>query len=326
VSDDGLTIEAITMGRQAALCDGVERYEPLTRVGDLPTFPAAPLEGQLEHAAGIEAAELEAHWSGWPDAARRVLRRGDDFDVAVFAMPVGMAAHVAVELVQRRPEWRAMVEHLPTTATQALQLWLRADEPSLGWAYPGATVSAYAHPFNTWASMDQLRAVECWPDDDRPGTIAYFCGTLATDDDNEVTPRVDARSAARHHRVVTDNALRLVTGDLAHLLPGIQGPDGTRWDLLCGTHGERGADALATQVVRANVDPSDRYVLCAPGSDQYRLRADESGFDNLFLAGDWTDNGLNAGCIEAATLSGLQAANAVLGHSRSYRIAGHYLT
>ena len=62
-----------------------------------------------------------------------------------------------------------------------------------------------------------------------------------------------------------------------------------------------------------------------PGSDRFRLRSDESGFDNLFLAGDWTDNGLNAGCIEAATLSGLQAANAVLGHSRNFGIRGFYL-
>ena len=65
---------------------------------------------------------------------------------------------------------------------------------------------------------------------------------------------------------------------------------------------------------------------CAPGSDAYRLRSDESGYDNLFLAGDWTDNGLNAGCIEAAVISGLQAANAVLGRSRSYRIAGTWLS
>ena len=64
---------------------------------------------------------------------------------------------------------------------------------------------------------------------------------------------------------------------------------------------------------------------CVPGSDRHRLRSDESGFDNLVLAGDWTDNGLNAGCIEAATLSGLQAANAVLGRSRNYRVAGFYL-
>ena len=84
------------------------------------------------------------------------------------------------------------------------------------------------------------------------------------------------------------------------------------------------AYALDTQFISANVDPSDRYVQCAPGTDRYRFRADESGYDNLFLAGDWTDNGLNAGCIEAATLSGLQAANAVLGRSRNHRIAGNY--
>ena len=36
-------------------------------------------------------------------------------------------------------------------------------------------------------------------------------------------------------------------------------------------------------------------------------------------------NGLNAGCIEAAAVSGLQAANAVLGRSRNDRIAGTWL-
>jgi hypothetical protein len=122
-----------------------------------------------------------------------------------------------------------------------------------------------------------------------------------------------------------NNAVRFVTQDLPHLLPGLAGAAGLRWELFCATGGEEGVDALATQYVRANVDPSDRYVQCVPGSDQFRLRSDESGFDNLFLAGDWTDNGLNAGCIEAATLSGLQAANAILGRSRRHRIAGRYM-
>jgi hypothetical protein len=90
----------------------------------------------------------------------------------------------------------------------------------------------------------------------------------------------------------------------------------------CSRRGSR----TCCQLYLANVDPSDRYVQCGPGSDRYRLRSDESGYDNLFLAGDWTDNGLNAGCIEAATLSGLQAANAVLGRSRAYRVAGTWLT
>ena len=74
-----------------------------------------------------------------------------------------------------------------------------------------------------------------------------------------------------------------------------------------------------------NVDPSDRYVQSVPGTERYRLRPDESGYDNLILAGDWTDSGMNAGCIEAATMSGLEAANAVLGRSRYHRIRGYYM-
>jgi len=34
---------------------------------------------------------------------------------------------------------------------------------------------------------------------------------------------------------------------------------------------------------------------------------------NLVLAGDWTDNGFNAGCLEAAITSGRMAARAVIG-------------
>ena len=86
-----------------------------------------------------------------------------------------------------------------------------------------------------------------------------------------------------------------------------------------------GPDASSTQYWRANVDPSDRYVQSLPGTDQYRLRPDESGYDNLFLAGDWTDNGLNAGCIEAAVLSGLQAGERRARPAAYHRIAGHYL-
>jgi uncharacterized protein with NAD-binding domain and iron-sulfur cluster len=322
VSEDGLAIEAITMGRQARVRDASLGYEPLVRVGDLPTFPPRPLADQLLGADGIEDHDLESHWCRWPDVERRRLRRGEDFDVAVFAVPIGMAAHVCRDLIEARPEWRAMVANVPTTATQALQLWFRTDEPSLGWVHPGSTVSAFSQPFNTWASMDQLIPAECWPEDDRPGAIGYFCGALDADwpiDDGDDYP-------GDHHRRVRDNARHFVHHDLAHLLPGTREADGPRWDLLCGNDGQVDDRALDTQYLRANVDPSDRYVMCSPGSDRYRLRSDESGFDNLFLAGDWTDNGLNAGCIEAATLSGLQAANAVLGRPRMHRIAGTWQT
>ena len=51
-------------------------------------------------------------------------------------MSLGMTPYVCRELIADRREWRAMVDHLATTATQALQLWLREDEPALGWPKP----------------------------------------------------------------------------------------------------------------------------------------------------------------------------------------------
>ncbi len=67
-------------------------------------------------------------------------------------------------------------------------------------------------------------------------------------------------------------------------------------------------------------------MLSLPGTGRYRLRADESGYGNLALAGDWIDSSLNAGCIEAAVVSGIQAANAVLGRPLLDGVAGYYQT
>ena len=57
-----------------------------------------------------------------------------------------------------------MTTQVRTVATQAFQIWLRPDEPALGWDKPGATVTAYVRPFETWASMPQTLWAEEWPD------------------------------------------------------------------------------------------------------------------------------------------------------------------
>ena len=113
---------------------------------------------------------------------------------------------------------------------------------------------------------------------------------------------------------------------MRHLWPRAARDGDFRWDLLSGNHGDTADDEtrLDGQYLRANVDPSDRYVLSLPGTGRYRLRADESGYGNLALAGDWIDSSLNAGCIEAAVVSGIQAANAVLGRPLLDRVAGYY--
>jgi uncharacterized protein with NAD-binding domain and iron-sulfur cluster len=202
-----------------------------------------------------------------------------------------------------------MIDHLATVATQSMQLWLRASEDDLGWPQPGTTMTGYVDGFDTWASMPQLLDVEDWPAHDRPEAVAYFCNTL----DGAWPPAGDwAEHSVAETARVRATAERFCRDDLRVLLPRFE-PD-TLW-----------GGGLDAQYVRANVDPSDRYVQSLPGTDKYRLRPDESGFDNMVLAGDWTDCGLNAGCIEAAVLSGLQAANALLGRHRFHRIDATWL-
>ncbi|MDT5326118.1 MAG: hypothetical protein QOF25_3270 [Mycobacterium sp.] len=314
------TVDGITMGRQVKLAEGVHRYEPLTTVRGLPVFPNAPLADQIEARTGLD--DLESHFSERTDVETRVLRRGADFDHVVLAVSLGMIPVVAGELIDHRPEWRDMTTHVRTVATQALQIWLRPDEPTLGWDHPGATISAYLPPFETWASMPQTLWAEDWPDDDRPGTVAYFCGSL-----HAAWPTAEhgADYVRRYRDLVHAEAADYLERNLGLYFPLATGDQGFTWSLLSGVNGQRGRSALATQHISVNIDPSDRYVQSVPGSDKHRLRPDESGYDNLVLAGDWTDSGMNAGCIEAAVMSGLEAANALLGRGRYHRIRGFYM-
>lgn len=319
-------IDAITMGRQVRLADGIDHYEPLTTVRGLPVFPAQPLIDQVslsDRARIRDWRSLETHWRREEDAESRVLRRGADFDHVVLAVSLGMIDIVAKELVADRPSWRDMTTHVRTAATQAFQIWLGLDEPSLGWhGKPEATTSAYLPPFETWASMAQTLWAEEWPDDDPARTVAYFCGSL---DAKWPTDEDPASYVRRYEEQVHADAVRFLNRDIGLWFPNAVSAAGFDWDLLCGADGRQGLAALGSQHVSVNIDPSDRYVQSVPGSDRYRLRPDESGYDNLVLAGDWTDCGMNAGCIEAAVRSGLQAANVLLGRGRHYGIRGYYL-
>jgi uncharacterized protein with NAD-binding domain and iron-sulfur cluster len=312
-------IDSITMGRQATLAHGVEEYDPLIRVGGLPVFPAAPRADQLGPGQVLD--DTESHFGVRADVETRTLRKGVDFDHVVLAVSLGMVPIVGRELIADRAEWRQQVSEVSTVATQAFQLWLRPDEPALGWTHPGSTVSGYLRPFETWASMPQTLWSETWPAADTPGTVAYFCGSL---DAAWPTEEPAQQYVERLRRQVLDDATAHLD-NLRLFFPAAFTDAGFDWSLLMGAAGLTGAAAVATQHLSVNIDPSDRYVQSLPGSDRFRLRPDESGYDNLVLAGDWTDCGMNAGCIEAAVMSGLQAANAISGRGRFHRIRGYWL-
>lgn len=312
VSSDGCSIAAVELGVQAVLRPGLDRYEPLVDVGGLPCWPSQPRNGLLDRPPAVHAPQdYETVWSTVPERDTCTLHAGEDFDAVVLALPVGVHRSVCRELIgnPRTPEWRAMTEHLATVATQSVQLWLRASEAQLGWAHGDATTSGYGDAFHTHASMSHLLAMEEWPDGERPQSIIYLCHTLPapepapTDDPGHYDPGHYDHEVER----VRANADRFLRTGMSIRWPGFR------------------PDLVHDRYVRANVDPSDRYVLSLPGTGRYRLRADASGYKNLVLAGDWIDSGLNAGCIEAAVMSGIQAANAVCRRPLLDGLTGYYL-
>ncbi len=286
----GRGLATIELTRQALVRGGPDAYDPLVRVRGLPCFPADPDAAQL---TGPVPERTEEHGARRPTDERHTLVVGRDVDVAVLATSLGAVPHVAADLVATSERWRALVAAVATVPTQAAQLWLTRTEADLGWSHPAATLSGWAKPFDTYASMSHLLPMEDWPAGDAPRGLVYLCSAL-----DESVPGAASPAAVR--RAVGD----LVDGRMGDLWPAAAA-GGAPADVLHG-----GLDA---QFVTAVTDPSDRYVQSLPGSGRHRLRVDESGVEGLVLAGDWTRCGLDAGCIEAAVLSGLEAANAVLG-------------
>ncbi len=95
------------------------------------------------------------------------------------------------------------------------------------------------------------------------------------------------------------------------------------WDLLVDDQpGEHQGEArFDSQYWRANISPPELYVLSVPGSSKHRLPAnDPHEFSNLYLAGDWTKNGLDLSCVESAAMSGLLASLALSGYPKRERI------
>jgi uncharacterized protein with NAD-binding domain and iron-sulfur cluster len=316
LSPDGRTVRAVSLSRQVRAPE--DDYDPLVRIRGLPVFADRPDLSQLDAADDLLGHDLESHWCGWRDAGRIRLEAGHDYDALVLAVSLGMVPHTCRELLDTDERWRSMVERVGTVATQAFQAWLRADERTLGWRSPAATVTGCGEPFDTFASMSHVLPFEDWADDERPLTAASFCAALP---EASIRPGIDPRE------VVRSNALRFLESRAPLLWPGAASANGGfRWDLLSadGNEPATGPARFSSQYWRANVDPSDRYVQSLPGSAPYRMCADGSGIDNLFLAGDWIDTGLNAGCIEAAVLGGLQAANAIEGRRLDERTLGGY--
>ena len=313
---DGDAVRSIELSRQVELTNSEEAYLPLVRLpsGQL-SWPSHPLYRQISNGELLARAkiDLESPWADWP-VTPLTLEWKKDFDVVVLGIGFGALKPICEELAKEHSaRWDNLLEKLETTQTIGLQLWLNPSIQELGWPDPRTVLTAFAEPFNTWEDNSQLIPMETWPDEHAPHGLHYFVGTFR--DPTGIAALDASRQFVKSQDHARKLARRWIETDLPILWPAArdQKSGGFRWDFLVAPAKEKGSARLNSQYVRANINPSDYYVLSVPGSMQYRLAADDFGVENLFLAGDWVRTGLNAGCVEAAVMAGRAAAQAITG-------------
>jgi uncharacterized protein with NAD-binding domain and iron-sulfur cluster len=329
-SVDGTRIESLVIGRQATVTDG-KPYEPLYDVKGLPCWPSQPFFDQLVEGKILKEQQinLESYWNGWPDVSTFTLNAGVDFDEVILATSLGPIPIICPKLVKARSDWAAMVANVEVIGTQAFQIWTIPDsqqlqtDPDDEKTQPfvdGPIYGGFAQPHNTISDMSHLLARENWPADNPPKGLFYFCGPLSLPKEipsptNFPYPVFeDAAANVRASEWLRSNSQFLMPGSMFTGYPQ-SFPDTLNFEILYDQSGPLIPPSLHfdVQYWRANVDPSERYVLSTKGSTVFRLRASKSGYSNLKLAGDWTFTGLNYGCVEAATMSGMEASRAICG-------------
>lgn len=326
--EDSAHVAALEFDVQAETIDGSE-YDPLETVNEMPSWPAQPDFAQLIDGQQLLADEIdfEAYWQTI-HVDKKTLAVTTDFDMVVLGVSIAALPTVAKEIIAADPRWQDMVREVKTVATQSFQVWLREDLAELGWPHASVNLSGFVEPFDTWADMSHLIVEEGNNRDVK--SIAYFCSVLA--DGNNDAHHVTQSISREQRENVRQAAVNFLERDVTTLWPAARDSSGRfRWELLATPKYGAAIENDSTQnglqfnsqFWTANVNPTDRYVLSPPGSTRFRISPLDITFDNLTIAGDWTQTGLDSGCIESAVISGLLAASAISGLPRIYDIIGY---
>lgn len=320
------SIETISYAQQVQLA--VPEYNPVKKIMNdkLSVWPAEPLYQQLnpDDAERLQAGKinLEDPWTDWTDFKQGQLQKGIDFDEVILGIPVGTLKTICSEIIEKEERWQLMANNVATTPTQSAQLWLLPSLQELGfdpgaWGLPpefaAPNVVVYQNPMYSWLDSSLVLPNENWPENQQPKFLAYFTGPyilrkpLPSFTDSGYQERENERLRDTFEQWLQDNAGWFWPKGTTYLYP-----QGLNFQLLADAgNATDGYSRFLSQFFRANVRPTDHYTLSVPNSDQYRLKANESGFANLFLCGDWIDFGGNVGYIDGTIQSGQQAAQAL---------------
>jgi uncharacterized protein with NAD-binding domain and iron-sulfur cluster len=320
-------IAKIHFDRQVDL--SVDTYEPTLkpapRFANLECWPDAPRWEQIKDGKSLGGLDLESYWCG-QKTGDVVLSRGSDFDAVVLAVSIGAfkptkdAPGPCAELIAASRPFRKMTDAASLVPTVSLQAWCTRTLEGMGWPPPKSfgkvkadfPMSNGPSPLNIWADRTIVLNRENWVKKrPAPKSLQYLCDAFETSLYKAPPHCVDVPkiAKARARRL----AMEWLEQRSRVLWPRASPGGAFDWDVLFDLKGRTGEDRIDYQVIKGNVDP---WACCAgspAGSTRWRLSANGSGFADLFLAGAWIDSGFNVECIEAAVMSGRQAARAIVG-------------
>ena len=131
-------VEQIKMTKQVDLLN--EEYDPLINVKGLQSWPNEPKYEEIEHQQADLLQEhhidLESFWSNWSTVyeynfghplSEVVLKRGEDFDIIVYGIPVGTLSFLCEELLEESPSLWGTNENIERVPSLQIQLWGHFD-------------------------------------------------------------------------------------------------------------------------------------------------------------------------------------------------------
>ncbi len=305
-------IETVKISRQVQLT-GAD-YNPLFTCDGLDCWPSEPDYDQIVEGAELKHRKinLESRWTTWQNTGGDIeLQYGRDFDVIVLGIPVDALPDICPQILKQKADWRAMVKNVKTVQTQSMQLLFNDDRTKLGSLPAGTVIGANdTSPFNASADISEVLSAETW-DANGPKHLSISSGALPGPSTAPAPCDHDFPAAAK--TMVKKTALSFIKNGAPVLWPKITETGKFDWNALWSPSDATGAKRLDSQYLRANIDPDQRYTLSVAGSAAYRLRTDASGYYNLYLTGDWTDNPGNLGGFESTIMSGRLASRAISG-------------
>jgi len=302
LSADKNLLESIEIGEQVTL---TKPYEPLVNIKGLPCWCSTPnyefINPQEAQALQEQNIDLECYWTAWEDKNIVHLQKGTDFDEVVIGFSLASIPHLCKEIVEAKANWQKMIAHVQTVQTQAYQLWFNQNPKTLE-IDTDKLASTYVEPVDTFAAMNHLLVRENWTPEQNVQYVAYLCGVF--DELAPIPPKTDHTFPAQEQKRVEQNFQTYLKKHLQHLVNGAYDSQGNFKE-----------NYLTSSYVRANISPSERYVLSVKGSSKYRIFTNETGVSNLYITGDWIQNGFNAGFVEGAAVAGIWTARKVSGNN-----------